>query len=188
MARVLSDVAGSRQVIVFTHDDRLPIALRNLRLPAHVIEVARQSESVVSLRQSRDPVTDDLDDAVRLAAGDEIPSPVTARVVPGLCRSAIEEACFEITRQRRLTLGGSHGEVEAALAATTTLMHRLALAIFDTADRGGEVYGWLNQHVGSWAPNLVKEVNKGAHDVIPNPRGLISDSRQLIGRLREKLP
>ena len=84
MARVLSEVAVSRQVIVFTHDDRLPIALRNLRLPARVVEVSRQSESVVSLRPSRDPVTDDLDDAMRLAAGDEIPSPVTARFVPGL--------------------------------------------------------------------------------------------------------
>lgn len=188
MARVLSAVAVSRQVIVFTHDDRLPIALRNLRLPARVVEVTRQSESVVSFWRARDPVTDDLDDAMRLATGDEIPSPVTARVVPGLCRSAMEEACFEITRQRRVARGDSHAAVEEALATTTTLMQRLALAIFDSADRGGEVYAWLNQHIGTWAPNLVKEVNKGAHLPVAHPRGLIHDSRNLVDRLRERLP
>jgi hypothetical protein len=188
MARVLSEVAASRQVIVFTHDDRLPTALRNLQLPARIVEVTRQSESVVSLRATRDPVTDLLDDAMRLAAGDEIPSLVTARVVPGLCRAAIEEACFEITRQRRLARGDSHAAVEETLATATKLMCRLALAIFDSDDRGGEVYAWCNQHLGTWAPNLVKEVNKGAHESVAHPRGLIDDTRNLVHRLREKLP
>jgi energy-coupling factor transporter ATP-binding protein EcfA2 len=187
MARVLTDVAATRQVVVFTHDDRLPIALRNLQLPARIVEVTRQSDSVVSLRPSRDPATDDLDDAMRLVAGDEIPAQVTARVVPGLCRSALEEACFEITRRRRLTRGDSHLSVEEALAGTTTTMTKLALALFDNAGRGGEVYDWLNQHVGYWAPDTVKAVNKGVHEPVSNVRGLVEDSRRLIERLREKL-
>jgi recombinational DNA repair ATPase RecF len=188
LARVLSEVAESRQVVVFTHDDRLPIALRNLRLPARVVEVARQSESVVSLRPSRDPVTDDLDDAIRLAIGDEIPSPVTARVVPGLCRAAMEEACFEITRQRRLSRGDSHAAVEEVLSATRTLVERLALAIFDSAARGGDVYAWLDRQIGCWAPNVVKQANRGAHDSLAHPRGLVDDTRRLVDALREKLP
>ncbi len=188
MARVLTDVAASRQVVVFTHDDRLPIALRNLQLPARIIEVSRQNESVVTLRPSRDPASDDLDDAMRLAVGEEIPAPVTARVVPGLCRSAIEETCYEITRQRRLARGDKHSLVEEALAATTTTMTKLALAIFDDAGRGGEVYDWLNRNIGPWAPNLVKEVNKGAHESVSDPRRLVEDSRRLVQRLREKLP
>ncbi len=188
MARVLTEVAADRQVVVFTHDDRLPTALRNLQLPARIIQVSRQSESVVTFRPSRDPVSDDLDDAMRLAKGEEIPPRVTARVVPGLCRSAIEEACFEIARQRRLGRGDSHASVEETLAATTTLMHRLALAIFDTADRAGEVYSWLNQRIGRWAGDLVKEVNRGAHDSVADPVGLIRESRDLVTRLRERLP
>jgi hypothetical protein len=188
LARVLSEVAASRQVVVFTHDDRLPIALRNLRLPARVVEVARQNESVVTLRPSRDPVTDDLDDAMRLATGKEIPAPVTARVVPGLCRSALEDACFEIIRQRRLGQGDRHAAVEEVLSMTTRLMERLALAIFDSAGRGGDVYAWLNRNIGCWAPNLVKQVNRGAHDAVAQPRGLIDDTRHLVDRLREKLP
>ena len=50
LARVLADVARARQVIVFTHDDRLPEAVRRLGIPATVFEVARRSSSVVSVR------------------------------------------------------------------------------------------------------------------------------------------
>jgi recombinational DNA repair ATPase RecF len=38
LARVLNRVAETRQVVVFTHDDRLPEAVRRLRLPATVLE------------------------------------------------------------------------------------------------------------------------------------------------------
>jgi hypothetical protein len=126
-------------------------------------------------------------DAMRLEVGEEIPAPVTARVVPGLCRSATEETWYEITRQRRLARGDKHSPVEEALAATTTTMTKLALALFD-AGRRGEVYDWLNRNIGQWGPNLVKEVNNGAHESVSNPRGLVEDSRRLVQRLREKLP
>jgi hypothetical protein len=66
-------------------------------------------------------------------------------------------------------------------------MTKLALALFDNAGRGGEVYDWLNQHVGYWAPDTVKAVNKGVHEPVSNVRGLVEDSRRLIERLREKL-
>ena len=42
LARVLSSVARSRQVVVFTHDDRLPAALRQLQLAATVLAVTRR--------------------------------------------------------------------------------------------------------------------------------------------------
>jgi wobble nucleotide-excising tRNase len=43
MARVFTDVASTRQVVGFTHNDRLPIALRNLQLPARIIEVSSRT-------------------------------------------------------------------------------------------------------------------------------------------------
>lgn len=148
MARVLSQVAEDRQVVVFTHDNRLPDALRNLQLPARIVEVTRRPQSVVEVRQARDPVRSLLDDAWRLAAGQEIPPSVTGRVIPGLCRDAIEEACFEITRRRRLAAGARHEAVEHILADTSKLLPRLALAIFDDPAKGGEVYTWLNSKLG----------------------------------------
>ena len=45
LARVLHETAGKRQVVVFTHDDRLPEAVRRLAIPATVIEVTRREGS-----------------------------------------------------------------------------------------------------------------------------------------------
>jgi energy-coupling factor transporter ATP-binding protein EcfA2 len=50
LARVLSQMARSRQVIVFTHDDRLAEAVRRLQLPATIWEVVRRENSAVELK------------------------------------------------------------------------------------------------------------------------------------------
>ena len=41
LARVLAKVAADRQVIVFTHDNRLAAAVRDLCIPATILEVTR---------------------------------------------------------------------------------------------------------------------------------------------------
>ncbi len=50
LAHALQDAARTRQVVVFTHDDRLPQAVRHLLIPATVIEVMRRPNSVVETR------------------------------------------------------------------------------------------------------------------------------------------
>ncbi len=40
LARVLEDAAKTRQVVVFTHDDRLPEAVRRLGIDARILEVS----------------------------------------------------------------------------------------------------------------------------------------------------
>ena len=55
LARVLADTAKTRQVVVFTHDDRLPEAVRRLGLPARILKVTRRADSVVEIGESRDP-------------------------------------------------------------------------------------------------------------------------------------
>jgi len=62
LARVLQMVAKKRQVVIFTHDDRLPEALRRLQVEANIIEVLRREGSVVELREVRNPVRQYLDD------------------------------------------------------------------------------------------------------------------------------
>lgn len=59
LAHVLSRVARTRQVVVFTHDDRLPSAMRQLQLPATVWAVTWRERSVVALKK-----TDDLSQGV----------------------------------------------------------------------------------------------------------------------------
>jgi hypothetical protein len=84
LARVLEKAAADRQVIVFTHDNRLAEAVRQLRLPAVILEVSRRPGSVVEVRPCLDPVTQALADAGALAADSSVPPDVAARVVPGL--------------------------------------------------------------------------------------------------------
>lgn len=189
MAHVFAEAAQTRQVVVFTHDDRLPAAVRNLGIPARIVQVSRQSESTVEVRPAGDPAEQYLREAGGLAAGEGVPAPVAGRVVPGLCRNAIEQVCFEIARTRRLGRGDTAASVEDALSAATKLMPRLALAVFDDANRGGEVYEWLNQRCGRWAADTVRAVNEGSHGgTTVDPKGLVGDTRRLVTALRGKLP
>nr|MDQ2729849.1 hypothetical protein [Actinomycetota bacterium] len=159
-----------------------------LDLPARIVQVTRRSESVVEIHPAGDPCEQLLREAGSLAADNNVPFVVAARVVPGLCRIAIEAACFEITRGRRLGRGDDHNSVETALLATTKLMPRLALAIFDNPDRGGEVYTWLNQQIAPWAADTARAANEGSHGGPNTAMGpLVGDTRNLIERLRAKL-
>src|SRR5262249_61515187 len=101
LARVLSTVAARRQVVVFTHDDRLTESLRRLQLPATVWAVTRRENSAVELRRVTDPVTMYLDDAWTLARTEQLPDAARSAIVAGLCRGAIEAACHDVVRRRR---------------------------------------------------------------------------------------
>jgi len=189
MAWVLAEVAETRQVIVFTHDDRLPAAMRYLDLPGRVIQVTRQTESVIDIQSAGDPSAQYLGDAGKLAVNTSVPKVVAARVIPGLCRSGIESACHDIVRSRRLSRGDSHQSVEAAIEEVTTVVTCLALAIFDDSTKGGDVYGWLNTQIGAWATNAVKTCNTGAHaDAGVDMGELVGAVRKIVEKVREKLP
>jgi len=76
-------------VIVFTHDNRLAQAVRHLSIPATILEVTRRPGSAVQVRVSLDPVEQALQDARALVADDSVPAEIAARVIPGLCRTAV---------------------------------------------------------------------------------------------------
>src|SRR5437588_549465 len=94
LARVLDRAAKRRQVIVFTHDDRLPEAIRRLRIAANISEVTRREHSLVELRQALDPVERHVADAHALVHSSGLPEEVARRVVPGFCRLAVEAGCI----------------------------------------------------------------------------------------------
>jgi recombinational DNA repair ATPase RecF len=139
LARVLESASADRQVVVFTHDDRLPEAVRRLDIPAEIVEVTRRDASVVELRRALDPVGRYLEDALAVAGTADLPSSVAAQVVPGLCRLALEAASMEVVRRRRLGRGEPHAEVEGALRDAGRLGRLLALALFDDAARESDV-------------------------------------------------
>jgi recombinational DNA repair ATPase RecF len=149
LARVLESASADRQVVVFTHDDRLPEAVRRLDIAAEILEVTRREGSIVELRRSLDPVGRYLEDALAVAVTAGLPSSAAAHVVPGLCRLALEATCMEVVRRRRLTRGEAHAAVERTVSQAGHLTGLASLALFDDVERGAEVLAHLEREAGA---------------------------------------
>ncbi|MEU4692403.1 AAA family ATPase [Actinoplanes sp. NPDC023714] len=185
LARVFAELATTRQVIVFTHDDRLPEAVRRLEIDATIWEVTRRENSTVEIRKNIDPVKRYLADAAALARTEDLPPEVRTPVVVTYCRSALEARCHQIVRARRIGRGERHRDVDAALQTAKTTMQVAALALFDNADAGGQVFGKLNSAYGPWAGNAMRACKEGAHGVaVVDSQQLVDDVARLVGRLR----
>ncbi len=184
LARVLHDTAAKRQVVVFTHDDRLPEAVRRLTIPATVIEVTRREGSAVEVRRAKDPVTRYIEDALAIAKTDGLPPQAARRVIPGLCRLAVEAACTETVRRRRLSRGEPHAAVEDLLTSLTGTKPLAALALFDDEKRAGDVLPRLNKESKD-AADTFRAVNEGTHEALPGPvLELVRSAEKLAGWLQ----
>ena len=186
LARVLHDIAEERQVIVFTHDDRLPEAVNRLGIPARQLQVARRGQSVVEVRPISDPVKRYFDDARALVHTPDLSQDVAGRVVPVFCRSAIEAACLEVVRRRRIGSGTPHVEVERSLEQALSLKAKASLALFDESGRGGETSSKINERFGRHARDAFNECNRGSHEGLPIPalQRLIDGSERLVRGIR----
>jgi hypothetical protein len=185
LARLLSSVASDRQVVVFTHDDRLPEAIRRLQLPATIWEVVRREQSIVELTKNEDPVTRYIDDARAMALTKELSEDAKGPVVAEFCRSALEAACQEAVRARRISAGGRHSDVERAVIAAAKLRQIVALALFDDANRGGDVVGELRRRFGQAGVNAFFAAKDGTHDGYHgNLMALVNDIDRLAAGLR----
>lgn len=179
LARVLKEAAKARQVIVFTHDDRLPEAVRRLGIPAHVSEVLRRENSAVEVVKGKDPVARYIDDAMTVAYTDGLPPQASRRVIPGLCRLAMEAACTETVRRRRLKRGESHSAIEELLSSTSGTKTRVALALFDDDKRAGDVLPRLNKERKEFA-DAFRLANEGSHVELSGPMvDLVRQSEKL---------
>lgn len=186
LARVLHSLAQTRQVVVFTHDDRLPTAVRRLQIPATILLVTRRPRSRVELKTSLDPLQAAIEDARAVELSGGLPEEVPRRVVPSLCRQAIEAACLESGRRRLLASGMGLDECEERWAAAPRLLPRVAIALYGDADRSGDVYGTLNNKFGRWATDTVRACNEMAHSGAPEGadlKGLINRSESLAKEL-----
>jgi recombinational DNA repair ATPase RecF len=187
LAQVLQEVSESRQVLVFTHDDRLAEAVRRLGISARILEVTRRPGSVVEARPALTPIERQLKDAQDLCADESLPNNVAARVVPGLCRLALEAAFIEATRRTQLRAGKPHAEVDAAIEAADSTTKKAALAMFGDALRGADVLPRLDNWQRS-AADTYRALNKGAHDEHRGSlRSLVHQTRALTDLIARKL-
>jgi recombinational DNA repair ATPase RecF len=184
LARVLESASADRQVVVFTHDDRLPEAVRRFDIPAEIVEVTRRESSVVEVRKALDPVGRYLEDALAVAGTAELPTSAAARVVPGLCRLALEAACMEAVRRRRLTRGEPYGDVERMLGEAEGLSPLASLALFDVPSRGKDVPRRLEQEAGRELADVFRRCDGGGEIKASETLDLARLSSKLVAWLR----
>ena len=185
LARVLEEIAKARQVVVFTHDDRLPSSVRQLGIDATILEVTRRADSVVEVREALDPVRRYIQDCRALLSTEDLPDDAAARVVPGMCRLALEAVFLSSYRTRQLTRGTSHLVVEAEAEKADSTRKKAALGLFGDITRTADVMSELNK-IGGWAGTLFKTVQSGSHTIArADLAKVVDDTKSLASRVAE---
>lgn len=189
LAKVLGSVAKDRQVIVFTHDNRLAASIKDLSIPATILEVTRQPQSRVTVRECLNASTQALKDAGAVNADENVPAAVLERVVPGLCRTAVEAAFTEAFWRRQLKTGRTRAQIEAATEGKKLkLVDIAALAIFGNSN---DSYRTMQEVERLWRrpmADTLKTLNRGTHNGYQGHLDdLISDSKKLVAKVQETL-
>lgn len=186
LARVLADVGQRRQVVVFTHDARLPEAFERLALPHSKVRVTRGVASKVSVSSLEGAWQQRLKDALAVALTEDLPESLGGQVVPNFCRAAIEAACYETLRRRWLQRGDNHLDVEERLASARKVREVLAFVFFEQArDLSG-----LNARLGKFktrdAAALVDDCSAGTHSGFPGDlTEMVNRTRSLCEEIRK---
>lgn len=185
LARVLHHLAADRQVIVFTHDDRLLQALRNLALPATAFKIVRGERSEVHVQLVADPIDQHLRDARALVKNSELPLDLVAIAVTGYCRDAIDETALDLARRRLFRDGKSGYEVETKLAAPRTTWTRLALAILGNQNYVGDRLNSALDAIDEDATAIINLCVEGVHEPDSSQIKNLPDwVGNIVGRLR----
>jgi ABC-type Mn2+/Zn2+ transport system ATPase subunit len=185
LARVLDYVAETRQVVVFTHDERLADAVRRLQISARVLQVTRGTHSAVEVRAVSDPAERALDDAVALMREGELSNEVRQRVVPGFCRIAVEARCTDLVRRHLLARGEPYEKVEATLVDAERLGAKIGLALRNDAHmHNDEIGDLLTRRFGKKSADAYFDCNRGAHQPLKRPlEEFVGDVKTLVSDL-----
>jgi ABC-type lipoprotein export system ATPase subunit len=139
--KVLSMLARTRQVVVFSHDDRLASAIRQLAVDARLIEVSREAGSTISTAETLNQAVRYVQDVDALVRDTDVPDAVKRRAAPGLFRLALEAASQQIFYASQYRSGAGRTVTEQRWNAATSTRKRLALAVH--GDASLDINGWL---------------------------------------------
>ncbi len=181
LARVLERIGRTRQVVVFTHDDRLPEAVRRLGIDARILQVNRAANSRIEIVGSSDPTQRYFDEAHAVARDRGTDEVLWRRVIPVLCRMAVENACRDLFMARRYTRGEARQEVEATWEKAHSTRERIALAVRD--DARADIEGWIGARPRRRA--AVRVIGSSSHAGLDrDPVGAIRDVEVLVNDIR----
>ncbi|WP_030955119.1 AAA family ATPase [Streptomyces sp. NRRL S-481] len=165
LAQVLDELGRDRQVVVFTHDTRLPHAFRSQNLPVTVLKVERGEKSKVHVTADTDPVKEAIDNAMALAHTQNCSETALRHVLPSLCREALGTAIVEAAWLRRNRTGQPAECLQAAIDATERLIPLASFALFDDGlvHSDEEVRSRLRTLYGNESTTLIHQCQQGAH-------------------------
>jgi hypothetical protein len=190
LAQVLDELGRDRQVVVFTHDTRLPHAFRSQGLPVTVLKVDRGEKSQVKVVSETDPVQEAIDDAMALAKTKNCPERALRNVLPSLCREALTKAIVEAAWIRRSRTGQPADRLQAAIDETDRLLPLASFALFDDGlvHPDEEVRSRLRSLYGSESTTLIHHCQQGAHPggFLPqDPVAFVRKVEDLAHRIRK---
>jgi len=179
--QLLSAIAKTRQVIVFSHDDRLASVIRETGVDARMVEVIREAGSRVSVRDNINPALRAVDDVFALLKDDNMPDDVKRRVIPGLFRMALEAAAKQSYYTRQSRAGRPRQESEAEWTTTKKTTGRVALAVH--SDPTADLTAWRKSK--STRDRALWISTAGAHGAAQSVT--IDDARDLERTVQELL-
>jgi recombinational DNA repair ATPase RecF len=178
--QVLSEIAETHQVIVFSHDDRLASVIRETGVDARMVEVVRETGSRITLHDNINPALRQVNDVFALIKDDRMPDDVKNRVAPGLFRMALESAAKQAYYTKQSIAGQPRPESESKWLSAKRTVTRLALIVH--GDPTADLTVWLN---GKPARRRSVKVSNSVH----GNAGAVSidDARDLERTVREVL-
>ncbi|MFF9777029.1 AAA family ATPase [Streptomyces sp. NPDC013978] len=190
LAQVLDELGRDRQVVVFTHDTRLPHAFRSQGLPVTVLKVERGEQSKVNVTSETDPVKEAIDDAMALAKTANCPDTALRNVLPSLCREALTKAIVEAAWIRRSRTGQLADRLQAAIDATERLIPLASFALFDDGlvHSDDDVSSRLRALYGGESTTVIHQCQRGAHPdgfLPPDPVAFVRKVEALANRIRK---
>jgi recombinational DNA repair ATPase RecF len=173
---ILTDIASTHQVVVFSHDDRLASTVRQTGVNARLIEVIRETGSKVTARLNVDPAGRLVSDAHAMIKDEDLPPAVKSRVAPSLFRMALESIAYQVHFAKQSMAGQLRVAAEDEWEAARTTRTRLALAVL--GDATADLTNWL--HAKPHRKNALAIGNAGAHGAHGVEESDVSDLRRTV--------
>lgn len=181
LVQLLAEIAQTRQVIVLSHDDRFPAAIRRSRIGARLLEVTRGEQSQVSIVTAQDPTGRYLADARALIRDAGLPEDTLRRTLPGLLRLAVESAARDRFFSHRVSKGEALHDVETIWANAKQTRDRVSLAIYD--EKRPNLDSWLRMPYRNIGLGCV---TTAMHNGLAGPPlNAVEDVKRMVEDIRE---
>lgn len=181
LASVLEELAQTRQVVVFTHDERLPKAASLLGITASVINITRNEDAALTITKRKSAATQALKEAYIMSKDEQLSPDAKVNIVAVCCRAAIESYAIERYRHKANQQGTPIEEIESCIKQSEkSVWDKISLGLYCEIDRGTAQK--VETSHGQEHRNLITTLNKKSHH---DPQA--AEVHDLYGRTRKTI-